>query len=36
MFSARGAIAATLDDKNAETCATYTMLKLSRQLFFQA
>ncbi|WAU81272.1 glycoside hydrolase family 127 protein [Streptomyces sp. Qhu-G9] len=34
MFRARGAIAATLDDKNAETCATYNMLKLSRQLFF--
>ncbi|MFE7270922.1 glycoside hydrolase family 127 protein [Streptomyces sp. NPDC057623] len=36
MFRARGAIAATLDDKNAETCATYNMLKLSRQLFFHA
>lgn len=35
MFRARGAIAATLDDKNAETCATYNMLKLSRQLFFR-
>ncbi|WP_236067796.1 glycoside hydrolase family 127 protein, partial [Streptomyces brasiliscabiei] len=35
MFKARGAIAATLDDKNAETCATYNMLKLSRQLFFR-
>ncbi|WP_246113741.1 glycoside hydrolase family 127 protein, partial [Streptomyces montanus] len=34
MFRARGAIAATLDDKNAETCATYNMLKLSRYLFF--
>ena len=34
MFRARNAIAATLDDKNAETCATYNMLKLSRQLFF--
>ncbi|MER6011925.1 glycoside hydrolase family 127 protein [Streptomyces bluensis] len=34
MFRARGAIAATLDDKNAETCATYNMLKLTRQLFF--
>ncbi|MFF3333855.1 glycoside hydrolase family 127 protein [Streptomyces sp. NPDC002888] len=34
MFRARGAIVATLDDKNAETCATYNMLKLSRQLFF--
>ncbi|MHA5053302.1 glycoside hydrolase family 127 protein [Streptomyces sp. SD15] len=34
MFRARGAIAATLDDNNAETCATYHMLKLSRQLFF--
>lgn len=34
MFRARDAIAATLDDKNAETCATYNMLKLSRQLFF--
>lgn len=35
MFRARGAIAATLADNNAETCATYNMLKLSRQLFFQ-
>ncbi|GCB43348.1 glycoside hydrolase family 127 protein [Streptomyces sp. NL15-2K] len=35
MFRARGAIAATLDAKNAETCATYNMLKLSRQLFFR-
>lgn len=34
MFRARGAIAATLGDDNAETCATYNMLKLSRQLFF--
>lgn len=34
MFRARGAIAATLGDNNAETCATYNMLKLSRQLFF--
>ncbi|MGW6906255.1 glycoside hydrolase family 127 protein [Streptomyces sp. NPDC054940] len=34
MFRARGAIAATLADNNAETCATYNMLKLSRQLFF--
>ncbi|WP_106972319.1 glycoside hydrolase family 127 protein [Streptomyces yerevanensis] len=34
MFRARDAIAATLDDKNAETCATYNMLKLSRHLFF--
>ncbi|MCQ9185531.1 glycoside hydrolase family 127 protein [Streptomyces sp. IBSBF 2953] len=34
MFKARGAIAATLGDDNAETCATYNMLKLSRQLFF--
>ncbi|MFI8893461.1 glycoside hydrolase family 127 protein [Streptomyces paradoxus] len=34
MFRARGAVAATLDDNNAETCATYNMLKLSRQLFF--
>ncbi|MEV2217629.1 beta-L-arabinofuranosidase domain-containing protein [Streptomyces sp. NPDC050997] len=34
MFRARGAIAATLDADNAETCATYNMLKLSRQLFF--
>ncbi|MFI5675621.1 glycoside hydrolase family 127 protein [Streptomyces cellulosae] len=34
MFRARGAIAATLDDNNAETCATYNMLKLTRQLFF--
>ena len=35
MFRARNAIAATLDGKNAETCATYNMLKLSRQLFFR-
>ncbi|MGW2511494.1 glycoside hydrolase family 127 protein [Streptomyces scopuliridis] len=35
MFRARGAVAATLDDNNAETCATYNMLKLSRQLFFR-
>ncbi|WP_181800205.1 beta-L-arabinofuranosidase domain-containing protein [Streptomyces ipomoeae] len=35
MFRARDAVAATLDDKNAETCATYNMLKLSRQLFFR-
>ncbi|MFE3849532.1 glycoside hydrolase family 127 protein [Streptomyces griseorubiginosus] len=35
MFRARGAIAATLGDNNAETCATYNMLKLSRQLFFR-
>ncbi|MGW0824515.1 glycoside hydrolase family 127 protein [Streptomyces sp. NPDC002845] len=35
MFRARGAVAATLDDKNAETCATYNMLKLTRQLFFR-
>lgn len=35
MFRARGAVAATLDDRNAETCATYNMLKLSRQLFFR-
>jgi len=34
MFRARNAIAATLADNNAETCATYNMLKLSRQLFF--
>ncbi len=34
MFRAREAIAATLGDNNAETCATYNMLKLSRQLFF--
>ncbi|MFH0176962.1 beta-L-arabinofuranosidase domain-containing protein [Streptomyces cacaoi] len=34
MFRARNAIAATLGDDNAETCATYNMLKLSRQLFF--
>jgi DUF1680 family protein len=34
MFRARGAIAATMNDKNAETCATYNMLKLTRQLFF--
>ncbi|MEU2281121.1 beta-L-arabinofuranosidase domain-containing protein [Streptomyces sp. NPDC013178] len=36
MFRARGAVAATLGDNNAETCATYNMLKLSRQLFFRA
>ncbi|WP_425264197.1 glycoside hydrolase family 127 protein [Streptomyces caeruleatus] len=36
MFRARGAIAATLDADNAETCATHNMLKLSRQLFFHA
>ncbi|MCX5263033.1 glycoside hydrolase family 127 protein [Streptomyces sp. NBC_00199] len=36
IFRARGAIAATLGDDNAETCATYNMLKLSRQLFFHA
>ncbi|NEA99308.1 beta-L-arabinofuranosidase domain-containing protein [Streptomyces sp. SID13726] len=35
MFRARGAIATTLGDNNAETCATYNMLKLSRQLFFR-
>jgi hypothetical protein len=35
MFKARGAVAATLGDDNAETCATYNMLKLSRQLFFR-
>ncbi|MDT0571323.1 glycoside hydrolase family 127 protein [Streptomyces sp. DSM 3412] len=35
MFKARDAVAATLNDKNAETCATYNMLKLSRQLFFR-
>ncbi|MEU1181147.1 beta-L-arabinofuranosidase domain-containing protein [Streptomyces sp. NPDC005820] len=35
MFRARGAIAATLGDNNAETCATYNLLKLSRQLFFR-
>ncbi|MFC4502659.1 MULTISPECIES: glycoside hydrolase family 127 protein [Streptomyces] len=35
MFRARGAVAATLGDNNAETCATYNMLKLSRQLFFR-
>ncbi|MER6957888.1 beta-L-arabinofuranosidase domain-containing protein [Streptomyces sp. NPDC000618] len=34
MFRARGAVAATLGDDNAETCATYNLLKLSRQLFF--
>ncbi len=34
MFRARNAIATTLADNNAETCATYNMLKLSRQLFF--
>ncbi|MGW0705583.1 glycoside hydrolase family 127 protein [Streptomyces sp. NPDC002643] len=35
MFRARDAIAATLGDNNAETCATYNMLKLSRRLFFR-
>ncbi|MEU9171120.1 beta-L-arabinofuranosidase domain-containing protein [Streptomyces sp. NPDC048420] len=35
MFRARNAVAATLGDNNAETCATYNMLKLSRQLFFR-
>ncbi|MGW1777875.1 glycoside hydrolase family 127 protein [Streptomyces sp. NPDC002143] len=34
MFRARGAVAATLGDNNAETCATYNLLKLGRQLFF--
>ncbi|NUT29566.1 MAG: glycosyl hydrolase [Streptomyces sp.] len=34
MFRARGAVAATLAENNAETCATYNMLKLTRQLFF--
>ncbi|ONK09740.1 beta-L-arabinofuranosidase domain-containing protein [Streptomyces sp. MP131-18] len=34
-FTARGAIAATLGRDNAETCATYNLLKLSRSLFFQ-
>ncbi|MBD0421819.1 glycoside hydrolase family 127 protein [Streptomyces sp. TRM S81-3] len=33
MFRARDAIAATLADNNAETCATYNMLKLTRYLF---
>ncbi len=33
-FVERGAIAATLGEDNAETCATYNMLKLSRTLFF--
>ncbi|WP_198655164.1 beta-L-arabinofuranosidase domain-containing protein [Streptomyces geranii] len=36
IFRARNAIAATLAANNAETCATYNMLKLSRQLFFHA
>ncbi|MFJ9738318.1 glycoside hydrolase family 127 protein [Streptomyces sp. NPDC101166] len=35
MFRARGAVAATLGDDNAETCATYNLLKLSRELFFR-
>ncbi|WP_460062718.1 glycoside hydrolase family 127 protein [Streptomyces sp. YKOK-I1] len=35
MFRARNAVAATLGDNNAETCATYNLLKLSRQLFFR-
>ncbi|MFD5315906.1 glycoside hydrolase family 127 protein [Streptomyces sp. NPDC127098] len=33
MFRARNAVAATLDANNAETCAAYNMLKLSRYLF---
>ncbi|MCQ9131140.1 glycoside hydrolase family 127 protein [Streptomyces hilarionis] len=35
LFKARGAVAATLGQDNAETCATHNMLKLSRQLFFR-
>ncbi len=34
MFRAANAISAILDDKTAETCATYNMLKLTRNLFF--
>lgn len=34
MFRGADAIAAILDDKTAETCATYNMLKLTRNLFF--
>ncbi|WP_078600233.1 glycoside hydrolase family 127 protein [Streptomyces violens] len=34
MFRARDAVAATLADNNAETCAAYNMLKLTRNLFF--
>ncbi|MDT0344512.1 beta-L-arabinofuranosidase domain-containing protein [Streptomyces litchfieldiae] len=32
-FTARDAIAGTLGEDNAETCATYNMLKLTRSLF---
>ncbi|WP_169081754.1 beta-L-arabinofuranosidase domain-containing protein [Paenibacillus sp. PL91] len=34
MFRGADSIAAILDDKTAETCATYNMLKLTRNLFF--
>ncbi|MGP3982410.1 beta-L-arabinofuranosidase domain-containing protein [Streptomyces sp. KR80] len=33
-WKARGVIAGTLSDTNAETCCAYNMLKLSRMLFF--
>ncbi len=34
MFKPEGKIAAHITDKTGETCATYNMLKLTRQLFF--
>ncbi|MDQ8737713.1 beta-L-arabinofuranosidase domain-containing protein [Paenibacillus sp. LHD-38] len=34
MFKGADVIASILDDKTAETCATYNMLKLTRNLFF--
>jgi DUF1680 family protein len=33
-WKARGVVAGTLSDTNAETCCAYNMLKLSRMLFF--
>ncbi|WP_369032222.1 beta-L-arabinofuranosidase domain-containing protein [Streptomyces adonidis] len=33
-WRARGAIAGTISDTNAETCCAYNLLKLSRMLFF--
>ncbi|MDK1349134.1 glycoside hydrolase family 127 protein [Streptomyces sp. 378] len=33
-WKARGVIAGTISDTNAETCCAYNMLKLSRMLFF--
>ncbi|UJF35484.1 beta-L-arabinofuranosidase domain-containing protein [Paenibacillus hexagrammi] len=33
-FKGADAIASIIDDKDAETCATYNMLKLTRNLFF--